>query len=338
MMKTELSQRKFTSLSLIDLSEQAKFFKSTVINHPITVSDDYSDWWAVKYTSLVPTALKLSGTRDVRKRWICQLPETTKRVQSHKSTMFKLHTPKRGKNEYVAQPLRRRTRSTTQLPHAIPPLTSTPVVGTMIVESDHSSSTSGPSADQETELDDYVRLAISLASLKRRKVLPKSHSDDVAEKPLTTDSHSQDLSTRRAMVSSVEEILDLDFDFRFLDSGPSHVASSSDLPSGLELATAKASLQNFLNMNLNALENLEKTTILSAVSILKSSPDFPLSPLHDVLNALPTIFSAFQDSSSTCSETLIQVQNFKEQKKKLDGMLSERKVAMSTLNKKKLGV
>ncbi|XP_075478685.1 uncharacterized protein LOC142519527 [Primulina tabacum] len=64
MMKTELSQKNFTSLSLIDLSEQAKFFKNPIIEHPITVSDGYSDWWDVRYTSLVPTALKLS---DVRK-------------------------------------------------------------------------------------------------------------------------------------------------------------------------------------------------------------------------------------------------------------------------------
>ncbi|XP_073316589.1 uncharacterized protein [Primulina huaijiensis] len=202
----------------------------------------------------------------------------------------------------------------------------------MIVENDNSSSTSGPSADQEIESDDYVQLATPLDSLKRRKVLPGSHSDNVAEKPLETGSHFQDLTARRAMVSSVEETLY--FDFSFLDSGPSHVASSLNPPSGLELATAKASLQHFLNMNLNAVGDMEKTIILSVMSILKSSHDFPLSPLHDVLNALPTIFSAFQDSSSTCSGTLIQVKNFKELKKKLDGMLSKRKIALSTLHQK----
>ncbi|XP_075481400.1 uncharacterized protein LOC142522133 [Primulina tabacum] len=97
----------------------------------------------------------------------------------------------------------------------------------------------------------------------------ESHSDDVEEIPIATGSHSQDLSARRAMVSLVEETLN--FDFSFLDSGPSHAASSSNLSSGLELATPKTSLRHFLNMNLNALGAMEKATVLSAASILKSS-------------------------------------------------------------------
>ncbi|XP_075474969.1 uncharacterized protein LOC142505748 [Primulina tabacum] len=137
---------------------------------------------------------------------------------------------------------------------------------------------------------------------------------------------------RGAMVSSVDE--DLDFDFSFLDSGTSPTISSSNIPSGLEVAIAKASLRHFLNMSLDALGAMEKNTIMSAMSILQSSPEFSPSPLHDVLTTLPTIFSAFQDSSSTCSETLVQVRNFKDQKVKLDGMLSERQVTLSTLHQK----
>ncbi|XP_075494150.1 uncharacterized protein LOC142531781 [Primulina tabacum] len=232
------------------------------------------------------------------------------------------------KKAYVPPPLRRRTRSTTQLPQASLPLTSIPSAGTMIVENIDSSSTSSPSADQETESDDHV----PLASLKHKKILPGSHSDDVAEKPLSTSSHFQDLSARRAMVSSVEETLE--FDFCFLDSGSPHAASYSNLPSSLELATAKASLRHFLNMNFNALGDMEKATVLSSASILKSSPDFSSYPLHDALNTFPTMFSAFQASSSTCSETWIKVRKFKGKKERLDYMLSERKTALSTLHQK----
>ncbi|XP_073318163.1 uncharacterized protein [Primulina huaijiensis] len=240
-----------------------------------------------------------------------------------KQTSTQIVSAAREKKTLASTPLSRRTRSTTQLPHVIPPLSSTPMADTMIVENDDFSSASDPSAGQETESDDYVHLATHLASLKRRKVLTKSHPDDMEENPLATCSHSHDLSARRAMVSLVEETLD--FDFSFLHSRSSHAASSSSLPSGLELATAKASLRRFLNMNLNALEAMEKATVLSAVSVLKNSLNFPSSPLYDVLNTLPTMFLAFQASSSTCSETLIQMRNFKEQKEKLDGMLSERK-------------
>lgn len=134
------------------------------------------------------------------------------------------------------------------------------------------------------------------------------------------------------MVSLVEETLE--FDFSFLESGSSHLASSLNVPSGLELATAKASLKHFLNMNLTALGDIEKTTVLSAVSILRSSPDFSSSPLHEVLVGLPNLFSVFQESSSVCSETLIRVNSFKEQKRHLDSMLSERNIALSNLRQK----
>ncbi|XP_073017180.1 uncharacterized protein [Primulina eburnea] len=155
----------------------------------------------------------------------------------------------------------------------------------------------------------------------------------MAEKSPSAGSHFQDLSARRAIVSLVEE--NQEFDFSFLDSGASPMISSSNIPTGLEVATAKASLRHFLNINLDALGTMEKSTILSAVSILQSSPDFSsASPLHDVLNTLPSMFSAFQASSSTWSETLIQVRNFKGQKERLDGLLSDRKTALSTLHQK----
>lgn len=146
------------------------------------------------------------------------------------------------------------------------------------------------------------------------------------------NSSPQDLSTRRAMVSLDEE--DIVFDFSFLSSGPSQPASSSHMPSGLELATAKASLRHFLNMNLNALGVMEKATTLSAVSILKTSPEFSESSVFGILDTLPSMFMAFQDSISTCSETLIQLGSFKAQKEKLDGLISERKTTLVTLQQK----
>lgn len=53
------------------------------------------------------------------------------------------------------------------------------------------------------------------------------------------------------MVSLVED--DVDFAFNFLDSGSSNPVSASHPSSDLELATAKASLKHFLNMNLSTL-------------------------------------------------------------------------------------
>lgn len=86
------------------------------------------------------------------------------------------------------------------------------------------------------------------------------------------------------------------------------------MPSVLDIATAKASLSHFLNMNLSNLEAIEKNTILSAASILKSSPEFSQSSAFDIFDSLDSIFTSFQDSSSTCSETLIRLGNFKAQK------------------------
>ncbi|XP_073044883.1 uncharacterized protein [Primulina eburnea] len=252
-----------------------------------------------------------------------------KKSKEMKQTSNQIISVAREKKALASIPLRRRTRLTTQLPHVILPIASTPMAGTMIVENDDSSSASDPSAGQEIESDYYVHLATPLVSLKRRKVLTESHSDDMEANPPATGSHSQDLSARRAMVSLVEETLD--FDFSFLDSRLFHEASSSSLTSGLELATAKASLRHFLNMNLNALGAMEKTIVLSAASILKSSPDFPQTPLYDILNNLHSMFSAFQDSSLTCSETLIQMGDFKAQKEKLDSMLAERKSILTNL-------
>lgn len=87
-------------------------------------------------------------------------------------------------------------------------------------------------------------------------------------------------------------------------------------------------------MNLSTLETIEKDTILSTMYILKNSHDLSLSSLHDILDTMSSMLSAFQDSSSTCSETVIQLGNFKAQKEKLDNMLFKKKITLATLQQK----
>lgn len=134
------------------------------------------------------------------------------------------------------------------------------------------------------------------------------------------------------MVSMVEE--DIDFNFNFLDSGP---------PNCIFLALAHWSSTGHNKSLTAALSQhesqysgaIEKATILSVASMLKSSLDFSQSPSHGILDSLPSMFTAFQNWSSTCSETLIQVGNFKAQKERLDVTLSERKTTLAALGQKK---
>ncbi|XP_075515493.1 uncharacterized protein LOC142550144 [Primulina tabacum] len=327
----ELSQKKFNSLSLIELSEQVEYFKTPVVEAPISVSDDYLAWWTARYNCLIPAELDISDLQSPRQALDLSVARNDRKGKEGKPNPTQVTPSAQVKQVSVPSPSRRRTRSTTHLSRAIQPLTSIPSAGPVTVEQLDSSSTSSPS--RETESDEHIPLATPLASLKRRKVLPGGYYDDVAEKSPSAGSHFQDLSARRAMVSLVEE--NHEFDFSFLASGASPTVSSSNIPTGLEVATAKASLRHFQNINLDALGTMEKSTILSAMSILQSSPDFSsASPLHDVLNTLPSMFSAFQASSSSCSETLIQVRNFKGQKERLDSLLSERKTALSILHQK----
>ncbi|XP_073044884.1 uncharacterized protein [Primulina eburnea] len=114
-----------------------------------------------------------------------------KKSKEMKQTSNQIISVAREKKALASIPLRRRTRLTTQLPHVILPIASTPMAGTMIVENDDSSSASDPSAGQEIESDYYVHLATPLVSLKRRKVLTESHSDDMEANPPATGSHSQ---------------------------------------------------------------------------------------------------------------------------------------------------
>ncbi|XP_073061902.1 uncharacterized protein [Primulina eburnea] len=274
----------------------------------------------------------ISFTQGVRRVLDLSAARNSKKGKEPQVVSAKLHTSDRGEKKSTVEPSRKRTRSATKPLSGTSKYAQKTSAGSITVEDDGSSSTirSSLSVDPETESDDYLHSVIPLSPRKRLKFVIESHTVD--ESPLLVTSDLQDLTERQAMVSSVDE--DLDFDFSFLDSGPSPTISSSNIPSGLEVATAKASLRHFLNMSLDALGAMEKNTILFAMSILQSSLDFSPFPLHDVLTALPTIFSAFQDSSSTCSETLVPVRNFKDQKAKLDGMLSKRQVTLSTLHQK----
>lgn len=190
-------------------------------------------------------------------------------------------------------------------------------------DTESSSSSEGVSnGDSKTECDDHTHLVLQTPLVTSTKNLETG----------LVSSSPQDLSTRRAMVSIIED--DTNFDFSFLSSLLSQPVSSSCMPSGLELATAKAFLRNFMNMNLSNLGTIEKAIVLSTASILKSSPKFSQSSAFVILDTLNSMFMYFQYSSSTCSETLIRVGNFKAQKEKLDDMFFERKSLLSTLQEK----
>lgn len=66
MMTLEISQKRLTSLTLIELYEQIKNFKSPIIMNPISKCDDYFSWWNARYVALIPDVLELPVTHGVK--------------------------------------------------------------------------------------------------------------------------------------------------------------------------------------------------------------------------------------------------------------------------------
>ncbi|KZV28529.1 heat shock 70 kDa protein 14-like [Dorcoceras hygrometricum] len=100
-------------------------------------------------------------------------------------------------------------------------------------------------------------------------------------------------------------------------------------PCEADVASAKSMLRLFLDLRLLDLGESQRAAMLSALSVLQSSPGFSQSPAGRVLETLPAVLSDSQAATASCLELSAKLYKFRSERSRRDDLLAK-KTALSS--------
>lgn len=138
----------------------------------------------------------------------------------------------------------------------------------------------------------------------------------------------QDLSSRRARLGLIiESRAKADFDFPDVA-----VSSMTQLvrcaPSSESVNHAKTAARNFLELGLHQLGEAQRIAMLSAVAVLRTSPEFS-TPDHVLLDEVHQVFSQYDAAQVVSSDSLARLNSFRTRREKMED-LQNKEAAMCT--------
>ncbi|KZV48193.1 hypothetical protein F511_20326 [Dorcoceras hygrometricum] len=131
----------------------------------------------------------------------------------------------------------------------------------------------------------------------------------------------EDLSSRRARLQRLEGLA-VDVDSSFSDAGTSTSSQPVRcIPSMESLFFAKTAVRNFLELGLHQLGESQRLAMVSAVSILRASPDF--SSEYPLLDSVATIFSDSDAAQAMSTSLLAKLEDFHSKRHRVEEMEQE---------------
>ncbi|KZV46843.1 hypothetical protein F511_35139 [Dorcoceras hygrometricum] len=153
-----------------------------------------------------------------------------------------------------------------------------------------------------------------------------SNTDDdpmdlVSSPPISGDGNGVDLSSRLARLQQHEGPA-YDVYLSFTDVGtstPSQLAKS--FPSAESLFYARTAVRKFLDLGLHQLGESQRLAMISAVSILRASPEF--STEHLLLDSIGTIFSDSDAAQAKSTSLMAKLEDFHKKRRQAEVMEQE---------------
>ncbi|KZV42736.1 hypothetical protein F511_10444, partial [Dorcoceras hygrometricum] len=130
-----------------------------------------------------------------------------------------------------------------------------------------------------------------------------------------------DFSSRRAQLQELDgSPPDVDLSFADVEASTSSQLAKS-FPSAESLSYARTAVHNFLELGLHQLGESQRLAMISAVSILKASPEF--SAEHHLLDSIATIFSDSDAAQTKLTSLMAKRDDFHTKRRRAEVMEQE---------------
>ncbi|KZV29115.1 hypothetical protein F511_06610 [Dorcoceras hygrometricum] len=130
-----------------------------------------------------------------------------------------------------------------------------------------------------------------------------------------------DFSSRRAQLQELDSSSpDVDLSFADVEASTSSQLAKS-FPSAESLSYARTAVHNFLELGLHQLGESQRLDMISAVSILKASPEF--SAEHPLLDSIATIFSDSDVAQTKLTSLMAKRDDFHNKPRRAEAMEQE---------------
>ncbi|KZV39335.1 hypothetical protein F511_17527 [Dorcoceras hygrometricum] len=148
------------------------------------------------------------------------------------------------------------------------------------------------------------------------------HGQDIGLAPESAlPSIPLDFSSRRAQLQELDSSSpDVDLSFADVEASTSSQLAKS-FPSAESLSYARTAVHNFLELGLHQLGESQRLAMISAVSILKASPEF--SAEHPLLDSIATIFSDSDVAQTKLTSLMAKKDDFHNKRRRAEAMEQE---------------
>ncbi|KZV14426.1 hypothetical protein F511_43284 [Dorcoceras hygrometricum] len=161
-----------------------------------------------------------------------------------------------------------------------------------------------------------------LSAKGKKSIAPASVDKSAIAPPAEAKSKKRkDFSSRRAKLQELDSSPpNVDLSFADVEASTSSQLDKS-FPSAESLSYARTAVHNFLELGLHQLGESQRLAMISAVSILKASPEF--SAEHHLLDSIATIFSDSDATQTKLTSLMAKRDDFHNKRRRAEAMEQE---------------